>query len=55
MFMLSRILCIFDKHAPKRSRTDWDGVSYVGRCRHCNARIRRISPHKWKSDQRAAS
>jgi hypothetical protein len=50
--MLTRILCLFDKHSPKRSSTDWDGVNYIGNCRRCGHRIRRISKGKWKNDQR---
>ncbi|VWX53467.1 conserved hypothetical protein [Novosphingobium sp. 9U] len=53
--VLKRILCLFNKHTPKRSTTQWDGVNYVGDCRHCRRRIRRFSRGNWKTDQRIAS
>ncbi len=46
--LLKRLLCLFDKHAPKRSTTYWDGMSYVGDCRHCGRSIRRAARHKWR-------
>jgi len=48
--LLKRLLCLFDKHEPKRSTTYWDGMSYVGDCQHCSRSIRRASRHKWKRD-----
>lgn len=52
---LKRVLCLFDKHDPKRSTTHWDGVNYVGECRHCGQKIRRRSRHNWKTDWMEAS
>jgi hypothetical protein len=53
--MLKRILCLFDKHSPKRAETEWDGLNYVGTCRHCGHRIRRIAKGKWRNDPRMTS
>jgi hypothetical protein len=55
MFVLDRILCLFDKHSPKRATTNWDGISYVGECRRCGHKIRRVSRGKWKNDPRVTS
>jgi len=49
--LLKRLMCLMNKHHPRRSTMEWDGVSYVGECRHCAARIRRLSHGNWKNDE----
>jgi hypothetical protein len=54
--MVSRVIfnwvfCLLNKHEPKRSSTHWDGASYVGKCRGCGNRIRRVSRGNWKVDR----
>jgi hypothetical protein len=44
------LLCLFNKHSPKRETTRWDGLNYVGTCRHCGRKIRRKSRSNWKRD-----
>jgi len=48
--LVGRILCLFDKHTPKRSSTHWDDVSYAAVCKSCGTKIRRLSRGKWKRD-----
>lgn len=44
-------LCLFNRHRPISDRVDWDGANYVGQCRFCGTRIRRMSRGKWLRDR----
>ncbi|WP_225009687.1 MULTISPECIES: hypothetical protein [Novosphingobium] len=48
--MLGRLLCVFNRHRPRRERISWDGLAYVSRCRHCNDAIRRRPRGGWRAD-----
>lgn len=43
-------LCWFDRHTPNRNRVKWDGVSFVGACRFCGAKVRRREKGSWVKD-----
>ncbi|HWU02739.1 MAG TPA: hypothetical protein VN222_08385 [Novosphingobium sp.] len=43
-------LCLFNRHAPHRNRVKWDGLNFVGTCRHCGKPIRRKAHGGWRSD-----
>ncbi len=43
-------LCFINRHRPDRARAKWDGLHYVGTCRHCGARIRRRDAGHWQKD-----
>lgn len=50
-------LCIFDIHYPPASRSskgkriaEWDGISFVSKCRFCRKNIRRQVHGGWKID-----
>lgn len=47
---LSVPFCLFDRHSPIRSGVTWDGLNYVGTCRHCDSAIRRKSHRVWTRD-----
>ncbi|NOW44772.1 hypothetical protein FHW96_000918 [Novosphingobium sp. SG751A] len=44
-------LCLFNRHAPRRSRVKWDGLNFVGACRFCKKPIRRMDKGRWVQDQ----
>ncbi|MBN9146188.1 MULTISPECIES: hypothetical protein [unclassified Novosphingobium] len=44
-------LCLFNRHAPRRSRVKWDGLNFVGHCRFCEKPIRRMDKGRWVRDQ----
>ncbi|WP_225205130.1 hypothetical protein [Novosphingobium huizhouense] len=48
--MLGRVMCLFDRHRPKRERISWDGLGYVSHCRHCSATIRRKPRGGWRRE-----
>jgi hypothetical protein len=31
-------LCLFGMHTPRRTKVKWDGLHFVGACRHCGIR-----------------
>ena len=49
--MFGRILCLFNRHRPKRDRISWDGLAYVSHCRHCGATIRRRPRGGWRLEE----
>ncbi len=48
--MIRLPLCLFNRHAPVRSRARWDGLSFVSTCRWCHAHIRRDPDGRWMKD-----
>ncbi|NCP14475.1 MAG: hypothetical protein GW858_09970 [Sphingomonadales bacterium] len=48
MSIFSIIGCALNLHQPNRRDVKWDGRAYVGRCRHCDAPIERLSRRKWR-------
>lgn len=44
-------LCLFNRHAPRRSRVKWDGLNFVGACRFCKKPIRRMDKGRWIKDE----
>jgi len=49
--MIGRVLCLFNKHRPRRSAVHWDGTAYVGTCKACGVSVRRLSKGNWKKDR----
>jgi len=47
---LSLPLCVFNRHDPYRQFVKWDGLHFVGECRHCGAQIRRKEHRVWHKD-----
>jgi len=47
---LSLPLCVFNRHDPYRQFVKWDGLNFVGECRHCGAQIRRKEHRVWHKD-----
>lgn len=43
-------LCLFNRHAPVRTRVKWDGWTFVGRCRFCKRVVRKEHRGKWRKD-----
>jgi hypothetical protein len=43
-------MCWFNRHAPKRDRVKWDGLNFIGHCRHCGAHIRRHPHGGWAKE-----
>jgi hypothetical protein len=43
-------LCLFNRHAPRRSRVKWDGLHFVGSCRFCSKPVRRLDKGRWVKD-----
>jgi len=50
MMKLSIPLCWFNRHSPKRTRVKWDGLNFVGHCRHCGSHIRRHDDGGWSKE-----
>jgi hypothetical protein len=48
MSLFSRLECLLNRHDPLRRNVKWDGMTYVGDCRHCGETIVRISRGKWR-------
>ncbi len=48
MSLVSRLACLFNRHDPLRRDVKWDGVTYIGECRHCGTTIIRMSRRKWR-------
>ncbi|MBC2667070.1 hypothetical protein H7F51_16245 [Novosphingobium flavum] len=40
-------LCWFNRHAPVRERSKWNGRHYVSLCRHCGQPIHRRERGVW--------
>jgi hypothetical protein len=45
----TKFLCMLNRHRPKRSAVEWDGRTFVGTCRNCNAPIRRLERGGWRA------
>ena len=43
-------LCLINRHAPRRNRARWDGLSFVSTCSWCDTRIRRDRDGRWMKD-----
>ena len=50
---MNRILCLFNRHRPPGRRAEWDGSTFVSRCKRCRKPIRRVGKHKWRRDGQA--
>lgn len=48
--MIGRLLCMFNRHRPRRDRIQWDGLNYIAACRHCAGPIRRQTRGGWRMD-----
>lgn len=48
MSLLSFLACALDRHAPVRRNVAWNGLAYVGNCRHCEAAIQRMGHRNWR-------
>lgn len=46
--MFGRLLCLFNRHRPRRERILWDGLAYVSHCRRCERAIRRRTRGGWR-------
>ena len=47
MSIISPILCLTGKHRPLRRNVEWNGRTYVGKCRHCGKDIQRVAHRNW--------
>jgi hypothetical protein len=45
--------CSMDRHAPLRRDVKWNGLQYVGHCRHCHESIARVAHHKRRKREEA--
>ncbi|MCW1382009.1 hypothetical protein OLX02_04165 [Novosphingobium sp. KCTC 2891] len=52
--MFGRLLCLFNRHRPRRDRIEWDGFNYISDCRHCEATVRRQPRGGWRAHQGGA-
>lgn len=43
-------LCLFGRHTPRRNKVKWDGLHFVGACRHCGTALRRKDHGGWVKD-----
>jgi hypothetical protein len=43
------ILCLFNRHDPDRQKARWEGLHYVGKCRHCGRDIYRRKAKTWRA------
>jgi len=48
MSVLGLAACLLDRHDPNRRDASWNGMTYIGECRHCGAAIERLSRRKWR-------
>lgn len=48
--MISRIMCLLNRHTVNRNRVKWDGLNYLGSCSHCGKSVTRMRKHVWKAD-----
>jgi len=48
MSVISPIACLMGRHEPLRRNVEWDGLHYVGNCRHCGKEIVRLSHRNWR-------
>jgi len=46
--LLSRTLCLLNRHRPVREEVEWTGLGHVGTCKTCNAPIRRRDAGGWR-------
>jgi hypothetical protein len=53
MSFMSFIGCSMDRHEPVRRDVKWDGLQYVGHCRHCHEPILRVAHQKWRKSEHA--
>jgi len=54
MSVFSSIGCLLNQHDPVRREVTWNGRTYVGICRHCNAAIQRNGRRNWRKRKNAA-
>jgi hypothetical protein len=40
--------CFINQHEPRRRDITWDGLTFVGNCRHCGKPIERNSHRDWR-------
>jgi hypothetical protein len=40
--------CLVGRHEPVRNEVEWDGLTYVGKCRHCRTPIARKGKRDWR-------
>jgi hypothetical protein len=40
--------CLINQHEPRRRDITWDGLTFVGKCRHCGAPIQREGHRDWR-------
>jgi len=43
-----RLLCLLNSHRPIREGIGWNGMTYVGKCKHCGSEIRRRDRGGWR-------
>jgi hypothetical protein len=48
-------LCVFNRHSPYRQFVRWDGLNFVGHCKHCGEPIRRKEHKVWLKEWREDS
>lgn len=46
--VFGRVLCLFGRHRPQRSKVAWDGFRYLSDCTHCSKPIYRRRGGGWR-------
>lgn len=54
MSVFSKIGCLINRHDPLRRDVTWDGLAYVGVCRHCGAPIKRHRRNNWQKSKESS-
>ena len=48
MSVMSSFACLLNQHRPIRRDVIWDGRTYIGVCRYCDAPIERLARRRWR-------
>jgi hypothetical protein len=51
MSVLGLAACLLNRHGPSRRDVKWDGLAFVGECRHCGAPIERVGRRNWRKQK----
>lgn len=48
--MAFAVMCLINRHRPRRDQVEWNGFHYVAVCRHCEKPIVRMPKGGWRLD-----
>jgi hypothetical protein len=48
MSVIQTLACLLNQHQPVRRDVTWNGRTYIGVCRHCDAPIERLGRRRWR-------